>query len=349
MKLFIQIILILIVFFKTGNLLSENDLFNVNNIQLVKKEKSTNISLANQAIKKGFNELIEKILLKEDVDKLSDLDYSSIKELVSYYQISEKTNEEKIENFVKFNITFDKVKIHDLFYKRGISYSEIVDKELYVLPILIKDNEIFVFSNNFFYDNWNNVYKDDLIEFILPLENIEIIQNINRNKKNLIDLKLNTLLQEYSNKNLALIFIEDNQNSNSEKIYLKTIIHGKNISKSLNIKKQNLDSDKFYEKVVIVSKKELINLIKSENLIDIRTPSFLNTKLKLNNSSNLVDLNSRLKKIDLIENMFVQEFNKDYVKITIKYLGKLEKIVNQLKKENINLKLVNDEWVIETL
>ena len=92
MKLFIQIILILIVFFKTGNLLSENDLFNVNNIQLEKIDKNTHISLANQAIKKGFNELIEKILLKEDLDKLSDLDFSKIKELVSYYQILEKTN-----------------------------------------------------------------------------------------------------------------------------------------------------------------------------------------------------------------------------------------------------------------
>ena len=39
---------------------------------------------------------------------------------------------------------------------------------------------IFIFSNNFFYDNWNKIEKDELIEFILPLENIEIIQNINR-------------------------------------------------------------------------------------------------------------------------------------------------------------------------
>ena len=28
--------------------------------------------------------------------------------------------------------------------------------------------------------------------------------------------------------------------------------------------------------------------------------------------------------------------------IKIKYLGKLEKIINQLKKEKINLKLIND-------
>ena len=35
-----QIIFILIVFFKTETLLSENNLFNVNNIKLKKKEKN---------------------------------------------------------------------------------------------------------------------------------------------------------------------------------------------------------------------------------------------------------------------------------------------------------------------
>ena len=37
MKLLKQIIFILVIFFKTGNLLSENNLFNVNNIILEKK------------------------------------------------------------------------------------------------------------------------------------------------------------------------------------------------------------------------------------------------------------------------------------------------------------------------
>jgi len=35
--------------------------------------------------------------------------------------------------------------------------------------------------------------------------------------------------------------------------------------------------------------------------------------------------------------------------LKIKYLGKLDKIINQLKKENIDLKLVNDQWVIKSL
>ena len=56
-----------------------------------------------------------------------------------------------------------------------------------------------------------------------------------------------------------------------------------------------------------------------------------------------------MKKIDLIENIYVQEFNKNYVNLKIKYLGKLEKIIFELKSENIDLKLINDQWIIKTL
>ena len=90
-------------------------------------------------------------------------------------------------------------------------------------------------------------------------------------------------------------------------------------------------------------------MIKSENLIDIQTPSFLIAKLDLNKKSNIVELNSRLKNIDLIEKVYVQEFNRDFMSLKIKYLGKLEKIINQLKNQNISLELINEQWIIKTL
>ena len=40
-----------------------------------KKDKVTNDSLADQAIKKGFNQLIKKSLLKEDLNKFSALTF----------------------------------------------------------------------------------------------------------------------------------------------------------------------------------------------------------------------------------------------------------------------------------
>ncbi len=348
MKSFKPIIIILIVFFKTETLFSKNNLFNVNNIQIEKKDKITNKALADKAIRKGFNQLLNKILLKRDADKFSDLSFSTVKQLVIYYQIGDIAKQENKEQFVNFNVTFDKDKIHDLFFKRGISYSKISDKEIYILPILIKRNEIFVFNNNFFYKNWNKIYEIDLIEFILPLENIETIKKINEQRSNLIDLEIDKLFKEYSIKNLALIIIEDNSASN-ERVYIKTKIQGKNISKSLELKRKNLSTNKFYEKIIIETKKELVDLIKSKNLIDVRTPSFLNIKLNVNKKSNLVVFNSRTKNIDSIENIYVQEFNKEFMNLRIKYLGKLEKLINEFKKENINLHLINEQWIIKTL
>ena len=343
-----KLFFILIVFFKTETLFSKDELFNVNNIQLEKNSKITNNALAEQGIKKGFNKLISKVLLKEDKDKLSDLNFSTVKQLVTYYQIKNVSDDQKNDKLINFNVTFDKEKIHNLFYSKGILYSDISDKELFVLPILIKKSEFFIFNNNFFHENWNEIFKDELIEFILPLENIEIIKSINDNKNSLIDLNILNLFQEYKNKNLALVIIENNEASNA-KVYIKTVIQGKNISKSLDFKKKNLNTNQFYEKIIIVVKKELTNLVKSKNLIDIRTPSFLNTKLDLTRKGNLVELNSRIKNIDSIEKIFVQEFNKDYIDLRIKYLGKLDKLINQLKKEKIDLKLINDKWVIKTL
>ena len=206
MKLFKFIFIILVVFLKTGNVLSETKIFDVNNIEVEKKGKISNEALANEAIKKGFKELLKKILLKDDIKKLNELKLVEIKKLVNYYQISKETNDDFNLTKVNFNISFEKNKIHELFYNRGISYSEISNKEIFILPILKKDKQIFIYNKNFFYENWNDDLEDSLIEFILPLENIEIIQNINLKKDNLIDLELSNLFAEYSKKKSSYSF-----------------------------------------------------------------------------------------------------------------------------------------------
>ena len=90
---FIKLLLIiLIIFSKTGNVLSKGNIFNVNNIELIKKANTSNEDLANIAIKKGYKELIDKILLKEEKKKLSNLNLSEIKQLVSYYQVLNEKN-----------------------------------------------------------------------------------------------------------------------------------------------------------------------------------------------------------------------------------------------------------------
>ena len=95
--------------------------------------------------------------------------------------------------------------------------------------------------------------------------------------------------------------------------------------------------------------KEIRDLIKSQNLIDVRTPSFLNVEIKMNKKNNLIEFDNRLKNIDLIDNFYVQELNKDYVLVKIKYLGKINKIINKLKDQNINLKMISGQWQLNII
>ena len=106
MKLYKKILFILIVFKTETLFLSENNLFNVNNIELEKKDKISNKALADLAIKKGFEQLISRILLKEDKESLSDLNFTTIKRLVTYYQISALNDKDTNREFVNFSVTF---------------------------------------------------------------------------------------------------------------------------------------------------------------------------------------------------------------------------------------------------
>ena len=348
MKFYKLIFIILIVFLKTGNVLSSNNIFDVNNIEIEKTGKISYDVLANQAILKGFKQLINKVLLKKDTKKLQDLQFAEVKELVNYYQVLDSADDKTTVEKINFNISFDKEKIHKLFYKTGISYSKITDKELFILPILKKNNQIFIYNQNYFYSNLNKVDDTELIEFILPLENIEIIKNINLNINNLLNLDLRNLFSEYSGKNLALVLIEE-KNSKEKNIFFNVEILGKKIVKNIKLNKINLNEEELNKKIINEIKQELINLIKSQNLIDVTIPSFLNVQFKISKNNNLVELTSKLNKIDLIENIYIQEFNNESVFLKIKYLGKLAKIIKQLENKNIILKLNNGQWSIKII
>ena len=232
MKFFKLMIFILVIFSKTGNVLSENRLFDVNNIKIVNTPSKNINNLTSQAMKKGFLVLIERILLKEDKKRLDDLNLSDIEDLVAYYQTFDEVDD--LNKSIKvFNIFFDKDKIHNLFYKRNILYSNLIKSEFYLLPIFKKDEELNIYAKNFFYDRWNKVsFESEIVDFILPIENIEIIQKLNKSKGNLEDLNLVNLFNEYSNKNLGIVLITEN-NSKIKKVYLKTNILGKKRNKKL--------------------------------------------------------------------------------------------------------------------
>ena len=342
MKNLILLSTILIILFKTGNVLSNTNIFNVNNVKISKENSTNRAKLINQAFKESFLKLINKLLLEDDYQKLTSTNLEQIKKLISYYQIINSDNKEDTKD-IKVNVFFDKNKVHNFFYQRNILYSDITNTEIVLFPLLRNKNEYFIYSQNYFFKNWNIKNQDNLIQYILPLENIENIQKINFFKKNIYELDITDFFKEYENNNLVFATIEIN--NDVAEIFLNTKIENKSIKKKITLKKNKaLNEEDFYNNIILEINKILKDLIKSQNLIDVRTPSFLNVEIKLEKKSNLVEFNNRLKKIDLIDNFYIQELNKDYALVKIKYLGKIENIISKLKSQNINLQLIKGQW-----
>ena len=348
MKNLVFICSILIILFKTGNVLSDNNIFNVNNIEINKETSKNKEKLVNIAFQKAFDQLINRLLLKEDHIKLADTDLREIKNLISYYQIINQDNNNVNTNTMKINVFFDKDRMHNFFYNRNILYSDIVNTEVILFPLLKKDDQYFIYTKNYFYENWNEKKLNNLIQYVLPGENIENIEKINKNKNNIFELEISDFFKEYEVDNIAFINIEIKKFS--AEIFLKTRIAGKKINKNLSIEnKKNLLEEDFYNNIILKINNIIGDLIKSQNLIDVRTPSFLNVEIKLNDKSNLIEFNNRLKKIDLIDNFYVQQLNKDYVLVKIKYLGKINKIIKKLDDQNIKLKLIAGQWQLKII
>ena len=344
MKIYNLIICILIILFKTGNVLSDNNIFDVNNIEISKENYKKNENLTNLAFKKAYKDLTSRLLLEKDYKKFSTLDLKTIKTLISYYQIKES----KKKNIFKVNVFFDKKKMHDFFFTRNILYSDVKNTEILFFPLLIDGGQFYIYSKNFFYDNWNENSESTLIQYILPIENIENIENIKLMREDIYRLEISNFFKEYNNENMSFAIIEIEKNV--AKIFLINKISNKKINKTLYIKQDVLNKKDFINKITFEIKKTIKDLVKSQNLIDVRTPSFLNVEIRLNKrKNNLIELKNRIGNIDLIETFYIQQLTKDYALVKIKYLGNITKIISKLNKQKIDLKMTNGQWKLNII
>ena len=100
MKKILLILFILTFLIKTGNVLSNDSIFRVDNVQVDGKMfKNDSKLIIDSAFRKGFELLSKKILLKKDYVKILSLETKDIRGLVSHYQIRPVDCEKKYQNF----------------------------------------------------------------------------------------------------------------------------------------------------------------------------------------------------------------------------------------------------------
>jgi hypothetical protein len=347
MNKIIFLVFIIVFLTKTGNVFSSNSIFNVDNIIINNDNNQSREKILNRAFNTGFKKLVKKILQNKDAEVFLSLDLSKIKELVQSYQIIENKDKKK-SNQITINLTFNRKKINELLYLKNISYADISKISIVLFPVLVENSKYYLFSENQFYNNWNNFEKVDdneFIDYILPAENIDDIQLIYQNKDKLESFDVKKILSNYNINNYIFLLIKPSENNLN--IFLKGSIVGNKIIKNLKIVKSS--DENYYKNSIKKIKMEINEIWKSQNLIDIRTPSFLNISLKLKNKRDLLNIQKTLNKIDLIENYHVIELNNNYAKIKIKYVGQIDKIKKKFKEQGIDVSVKDNNWVLKLI
>ena len=343
MKKVIFLSLIILFLNKTQNVFANQSAFTVDNIIVEGKIRDNNYrdKYIEVAFRKGFQKLTEHLLQIKDQKKVLSTDLSTIKSLVENFAIlEEKVLNDKYSAEVK--ISFKKSLLNNFFYKRGISYSASKKLETIVYPILTINSELQVFSNNKFFQEWNKTEEFQNINFILPLENLDDIEFIKKNLDDLEETDLRQLVDNYEIKNSAILILRyDEKDLN---VFLKTSFNNVKKFKKVEFAVQNLEDKEVREEIISKLKFSIHDLWKEQNLIDISVPSYLVVNVPTQEPNSLEKVIKKIKKINLITNYSIEQFDKNSAKIKIKYLGKIKSLQNGLIENGFNFEILNNEW-----
>ena len=333
--------------FKTETLFSANIVYDVNNIKIIGKitTDKDRKKLIERGYYEAFNKFINKTLLQEDIDQLQKTTLDEIKNLIFSYQIIENELTSNKENILILNVKFHQKKITSFLVRKGISYSDVSDISLTLFPVFIFDKEVFLYSDNFFYENWHQKKPTEdisLITYNLALENIEDLEYIISNKDNLESVDVEKLVEPYENKDYAFVVIYF---SNKKlRAFIKTSIQKKKITRNIQLEFETKNKNESFKLAIIEIKKEIKQIWKSQNLVDFSTPSFLDFSLEFSNISDFLKIKNILDKIELIDNYSVLELTNNYAKVRIKYNGKIIKIKNKFREQNIKIDISDNKW-----
>jgi len=164
---------------------SSENVFVIDNVK-IEAQMGTNFSrekYINKAFLYSFDLLVSKILLTEDLNKLNNIKLNQIKVLVNSFQIIEETYQQDMYK-ATFRVFYNDRKVKKFLVQKNISFSEPKKISAVFFPILFVNDRLLNFNENYFYNQWPKVeIGNELINFILPIEDLDDIKKNRGNKK----------------------------------------------------------------------------------------------------------------------------------------------------------------------
>ena len=338
---------LLIVFFSTTY-------SNANAFRVSKIEISSPFELnfeKNNVIDKGFqtsfSDLISMITTSGDRKKIKNVSIKEIKGMIDSFTISD---EKFINNeyFANLETTFNKKKILKFLENKNIFPSIPQRNKVLLFPILIetKNNNIYLFNNNIFYDKWNEQKNSyDLLDYLLPSEDIEDLIELQKISKDIETYDFSNLINKYDIRDniILIIYKESNRIRTLSKI---------NLNNSLKIQNKN------YPKLDILNNNDFSNIV--ENLKQLYEDQWkknneINTSIKLpitisinsKKTKKIIELEQVLYSLDLVSDFSILNFNSEIIQYKITYNGTPNIFLNDMKEKNLELEMKNNMWILK--
>ena len=345
--IFFCILSLIIFFFSTEKVRAKS--FEINNIEISKpfKKDFDKNKVINDGFRKAFLELIYKLTKSSDYKNLETFKLNEVKSMIETFSIQE----EKFINqvyYVTLGVSFNKRKIFNYLEKKNVYPSQIINKKFLFIPIIIDENinDLSIFSNNPIYQNWNsNIKTYELIEYLLPSEDLEDLSLIKQNLNSLETYDFEEIIKKYylNNYIISLIF----KNNNEIRVLSKIYDDKSEIIKNNSFQNLNLNNDQD----VSIFINSLRNLYEDtwKRLNEINTSIKLSIVVKtendnLNKSTRFeLDLND----IELVNDYSIQKFNKKFIFYEILFNGTVQNFINIMENKNYNLNTQKKIWTLE--
>ena len=347
-KEYIFIILTATIFFLSTltNCKAEQNAFTIENIE-IKAKMNLNFSrevYIDKALVNSFEILMSKILLARDLKKVSDIKLKKIKNLIDSFQIVEESYKNNIYE-AKFNIFYSDLKVKKFLGKKNISFSQPKKISAIFFPLLLVNDEIIPLEQNFFYKEWLNTnIKNELINFILPLEDLEDVLKISNLKNKIEDINVEDFVNKYEIKNY--VFALANYQNKKLNIYLKMNFINNKISKNVSYEINNIKNKEKLDFILKDLKFLITDFWKRENVISLTSPLTLKIKYKYRNLKELDDFKKIFYQINMIDNYSLEEFSTNDSTIKIYYYGNPKKLKGEFVKFGYKLENKNNFWEI---
>ena len=323
---------------------SEENVFIIDNVK-VQGAIDVNFSrdkYINKAFIDSFEILISRILLSKDLTKISSIKLDKIRNLIDSFQILEETYQ-KNEYKATFKIFYNDNKIKKLLIKKNISFSQPQNISAVFFPVLFVNDELQNFDENYFYNQWINVeIKNEPINFILPLDDLDDISKIKEMKNRIEEFNVGDLANKYNIKNYVFALLD--YRNKQLNIYLKTNFDGNEMSKNISYKLSNIKDESKLHFILKDLKIQITDIWKKANIVNLLMPLSIRIKFQHINFLDLDKLENTFDKISIIDNYALEEFNINHAFFKIYYFGNPKRLRTELLKFGYQLIDEQGHW-----